>query len=268
MFSFAEENGGSLMEFFQEAVRARKESILHPDGIQLQEWSSSIGERSRLLALCPRFSEALDSFQGIHSDVFVFKDCVVKTNVFDQYFRDGQFTWLKWCLPRQHNPLVPRMSMLLVDDETERFLAVMELLEPHSGFTNHSFREDIDNALRMSFQRAGNGPAFRKKLIQFKRDAYMAIDELMMDISMLDVIEDSEMIATFQESIKEHQIALDYINQLMNLNLRLTNQQRKHFRPIRNKFHAAASIGQVIDVHSFNWMLRPNGEHVILDPIN
>ncbi len=268
MFSFAEENGGSLMEFFQEALRARKEAILHPGGVHLQEWSSCKNERSRIMGLCPLFETATDTFQGIHSDVFLFDDCVVKTNVFDQYYRDGQYSWLKWCLSRQNNPLVPRMSMLLMDVETERFLAVMEKLEPHGGFEHHSFREDIDNALRESFQRLENGPAFRKKLLLLKRDAFMAIDELQIDISMLDAEEDQEMVETFSRSIDEHTKALRYIDELMNLNIRLSKQQRQHFRPILRKFKAATNIGQVIDVHSYNWMKRTNGEYVILDPIN
>ena len=267
MFSFAEENRGSLMEFFSETVRSRRESILHPEGSKLFAWVADKKEQARLRALCPAINE-LEPLTGIHAEAFMLDDCVVKTNVFDEYYRDGQMTWLKWCSQHQDNPLVPRMSFLMVDEETERFITVMEKLVPHSGFEQHSFREDIDTALKNAFQRTGAGPAFRRELVRFEQDALAAIRELLLDMDHLDREEDQELIDILNGHIDEHRQTILYVHELSQFENHLARTHRFHFRQIARKFHAARSVGQVIDVHGFNWMLRSNGDYVILDPIN
>lgn len=267
MFSFAEENRGSLVDFFSEAVQSRKKSILHPEGSKLFAWVADQEEQKRLRALCPAIND-VQPCAGIHAEAYLLDDCVVKTNVFDEFYRDGQMSWLKWCIQHQDNPLVPRMSFLMVDEATERFLTVMERLVPHAGFENHSFREDIDCALKAAFERVGAGPAFRRELARFEREALLAIQELMMDLVHLDPEEDAELIEVLNGHIAEHRQTVRYVNELSQFQFKLGRQHRRYFKQIQNKFHAARSIGQIIDVHAFNWMLRPNSEHVILDPIN
>lgn len=267
MFSFAEENRGSLVDFFSQTIASRKESILHPDGSKLVAWIADSKEQQRLRALCPVLND-ITPLTGIHAEAFVLANCVVKTNLFDEFYRDGQMSWLKWCSSHQDNPLVPRMSFLMVDEDTERFITVMEKLVPHSGFEHHSFREDIDTALKNAFQRVGAGPAFRRELARFEREALAAIQELIIDINHLTQGEDDELIEILGGHVEDHCQTVRYVHELNRFEFTLSKSHRRFFKQIHRKFHAARTIGQVIDIHGFNWMMRPNGDHVILDPIN
>lgn len=268
MFSFAEENRACLLEFFTEAVQSRRNSILHPGGTQLLSWIDDEAESNRLRCLLPVLTRSLDHCTGIHAEAYIFDNAVVKTNVFDEFYHDGQTSWLKWCLSHQCNPLVPRLSFLIIDEETERYLAVMERLVPHSGFEYHSFREEIDGALKSLFQAAGAGPAFRRELGRYEKESLLAIQELETDLEMMDPEEDGAIIDSLSTAVAEHRITIRYINELNQFDFRMKRTHRKHFKAIRNKFHAAKHDGRSIDVHGFNWMMRNNGEPVILDPIN
>lgn len=258
----------SLNLFFNEALTARKESIFKEDGCQLKDWLSNEDERKRLTSMCSWLDKQPEVQNGIHATAYIFDHYVIKTNIFDPYYRDGQMSWLKWVNRNQTNPLVPRIQHLVVDEDTERFIVVMEKLEPHHGFKHHSFRKEIDCALKVAFEREGRFPALRRLLAEVKAEALLAIEELWIDVSMLDTEDDVELIDMMRKAIDEHHQTVLYIEQVQQFGYKLNTTYRQHFRAIKNKFVAAISIGQYIDVHSLNWMLRSNGEPVFLDPIN
>lgn len=268
MFSFVEENWGDLCAFFAAAVQARKDSILHPEGDKLEDWIKDDKEVDRLRGLCPSLAQTSDIQTGMHAEVYIFERYVIKTNVFGPHYHDGQMSWLKWAKNNQTNPLVPKLAFLLVDEATDRFLAVMERLTPHAGFEHHSYREEIDKALQLSMKRVGRGPAFRKLRARIAREAQEAINELSIDIEMLAESGDDDIVVVMQEALDEHRITIEYIQQLNTFDDVLNRTHRQFFKPIRNKFRAAEATGHQIDVHAFNWMYRSNREPVLLDPIN
>lgn len=257
-----------LALFFAEAISARRQSIFNELGCRLASWIADSEERTRLVNFIPNLMESEKIESGLHADAYMFDDYVIKTNVFDPFYRDGQMSWLKWASRNQTNPLVPQIHYLMIDEETERFVVVMERLIPHAGFEDHSFRQEINEVLRDTFLSDGRFPLLRKTLNTIKFEATEAIGELNTDIAMMDSEEDAEMIQYLVTAMVDHERTVRYIDEIVAFGHRLNRTHRIHFRAIRNKFMASMTFGQVIDVHSYNWMLRRNGDPVFLDPIN
>lgn len=275
MSTLNDDHLAQLNFFFNETVISRRHSIVaaaeSENPLQvLLDWVNDMNESARLRDLFPVLDEEHIISRGLHSTAYIYETCVVKTNVFDENFRDGQMSWLKWCNGNQnkHNPFVPKIMALYVDEETERFLVVMEKLEAHSGFEQHSFRMEIDDALKEAFRRPGRWPALRKVMAVIRNEIAISSLELVKEIAQLDPVEDDEMIDILKQSLAEHQITLRYINELKAFDARITDHDRYFFKAVMNKLYAAATVGQVIDVHAFNWMKRQNGDFVLLDPIN
>lgn len=269
MFSFVDENRASLVDFFAVALAVRKEATAGPVD-NLIKWSKDVISHDELIIKhAPILVSASDTFRGIHATAYAFDSCVVKTNLFGEWKFDGQCQWLQWCLQHQGNPLVPKIAMLLTDADTNRFLVVMERLVAHAGFQNHEFRKEIDEALRASFERNGGGFFNLAKTVKsVKANSLMAVEELRADIDLMKEIEDQVCEELLTEQLTNHQITLSYIEQLEALWRSLTHERKSEYAEIRQQFRTYVNDGHLIDLHSLNWMLRANGEQVLLDPVN
>lgn len=268
MRSFVEMNGACLKDFFTEAMRARRASCAGPDG--MDKWAADGEAHSSLInSFSPILSTSNDVVRGIHASAYLFNGCVVKTNVFGGFAYDGQRMWLEWCAAHQDNPLAPKIEMLLVDPDTDRFLVVMERLVRHSGFKIHSFREEIDTALRESFEVGGRHKSFMKAMEAVRVNSKLAIAELESDMDyVVNELNDHECAAELRTSIENHHHALKYVDELVALWRTLTTTGAKHFAAVQDNWRACVDRGHIIDMHGVNWMLRGNGDQVLLDPVN
>lgn len=265
MFSFADENRASLVGFFSAALAARKEAITGP----ADKWTADEEQHQLLVNThAPILQTSFSMLRGIHANAFLFEGCVVKTNLFGQYPHDGQCAWLDWCVKHQNNPLVPKIAFLVVDEETDRFLVIMEKLVAHSGFQNHEFREEIDVALKKTFIDNLGFFALAKKVKEIRANSMLAVEELRADIQLMREIEDEECERVLTESLTDHQITLSYIDQIEALWRTLTHECREAFTEVQRQWRSCTRKGHLIDLHSLNWMLRSNGEQVLLDPVN
>lgn len=264
MFSFVAENKHWLHDFFHTAVHHRKEA-LQREGVCI--WLASGAQAKLIEQTAPQIIKATSVHTGIHATAHIFDRCVVKHNIFGEYPKDGQADWLRWCEKNQHNPLVPKIGMLVTDPDTDRFIAVMERLSPHAGFEDHTYRYEIDTHLQHWMATFGRSKKFFKELKEYKRAIHESIAELHLDLAMLRADGDEEITLVLEASVNEHIVALQYIEQLIGLYKTIRADNRKHFLPIRGMLHKAKQVGRIIDMHSLNWMMR-SGQPVLLDPIN
>lgn len=268
MMAFVQENGASLTDYFYESLHARNEFVLVSDGFK---WAANHEEHYRLSDQhAPHLNTPLHLLKGIHAHAFVFDDYVVKTNLFGPYPQEGQRQWLEWCSTHQDNPLVPKLAFLLTDEPSDRYLVVMEKLECHSGFYHHEHRMKIDNFFSSSFQRQPLTayPALTSALVDIKKNSELAVVELEADIELMKEIDDKVVEQELKVNLLEHQIALQYIEEIETLWTSLRTVNCVNYDEIRSFWDKLSDKGHEIDVHSLNWMLRHNGEQVLLDPVN
>lgn len=269
MNPFVRENSASLTTYFHKALEAREIALMSADSGF--EWASDAKERERLCSdFAPVLATSNNVLTGVHAHAFVFDAIVVKTNLFGQYYYDGQRQWLEWCVQNQGNPLVPKIAMLLSDPDSDRFLVVMERLTIHSGFHHHTFRKEIDTAFRSSFDRQPMTayPKLSEDLAAIKRNSTLAVAELKADIELMVEIGDAEVEADLKINLLEHEIALQYIEEIENFWTSLRTVNSVNYEKIRSFWDGLVDKKHDIDVHSLNWMLRSNGEQVFLDPVN
>lgn len=268
MNSFTRENAACLTTYFHEALASREVFVGAAD---VSSWSTNVSERERL---CKEFAPVLASsnniLTGIHAHAFVFDTVVVKTNLFGKYHHDGQRRWLEWCLENQTNDLVPKIALLISDPDTDRFLVVMERLVCHSGFTHHQYRMEIDHALRNSFDRQPMTafPKLTEELGAIKRNSTLAVVELKADIELMVELGDKEVEDDLRINLLEHEIALQYIREIELFWESLRTSNRSNYARIREFWDDLVNKQHEVDVHSLNWMLRSNGQQVLLDPVN
>lgn len=257
------------MEFFDAGLAQRRRASLHP--ASFKAWAYNLEKRwkrERLLRLCPSLA-CVTPVTGLHASAYLLDDCVVKTNMFSSYFHDGQMSWLEWCLQNQTNPLVPKVAFLHVDPATERYLVVMEKLKPHAGFEYTPFLKSMDNALVGRFRDFRSGPnAFLQEMQRIQQAIATEIQTTSEGMDCLDDVEDDELIAILQKDIAMLNTALNYHQQLLDLNDRISKAHLRHFMKMSVKFNEALAEGREVDVHSYNWMLRTDGTPVVIDPIN
>lgn len=268
MTDFVQQNVGGLTEFFYESLNARNEFISSVNGY---EWSVNHSEHKRLSELyVPHLNTTRTKLAGIHAQAYVFEDYVVKTNLFGQHPQEGQRQWLEWCQDNQDNPLVPKVAFLITDEPSDRYLVVMEKLACHSGFYHHERRKDIDRTLANSFLRQPLTayPALTAILVDIKKNSELAVKELEADIELMHEINDKVVEQELKVNLLEHQIALQYIDEIECLWLSLRTVNSDNYNKIRSFWDTLCNKGHEIDVHSLNWMLRSNGEQVLLDPVN
>lgn len=267
MRSFVEMNGASLTDFFNEALQARRVSGAGPDG--LSKWANDSQAHNVLIqSHSPVLTQANEVLYGIHARAFMYDDHVVKTNLFGGFHYDGGRIWLEWSARQQSNPLVPKIAMLLVDQETDRFLVVMERLTCHSGFEFHEHRGEIDTALKQSFLHKRGRKSLHRTLKDVRKESEAALVELNADLELVRELEDEDCEAQLLDSIHNHEITLRYVKELTALWDHLTHTGRSFFDDIRKHFDDAINRGHLIDVHCCNWMLRDDGQQVLLDPVN
>lgn len=269
MSSFARENEASLTDFFNGALQVREQFVLVAEG--LSAFSMDTKEQARLSELyAPILSHPIQILKGIHAHAFVFDSCVVKTNLFGPYPQEGQRQWLEWCNAHQDNPLVPKVAFLITDEVSDRYLVVMERLECHSGFIQHEYRKDIDQCFVQSFRGRPmvSYPELSKALVDIKKNSELAVVELNADIQLMKEIDDKEVERQLETSLMEHKVALQYIKEIEIFWTSLRTVNRTNYSSIRSFWNTLVQKGHVIDLHGFNWMLRRNGEQVLLDPVN
>lgn len=268
MKAFVQENEASLTDYFHGALQARNNFVLVSDGFK---WSANHEEHKRLGDQhAPHLSTSVHILKGIHAHAFVFEDYVVKTNLFGPYPQEGQRQWLEWCSVHQDNPLVPKLAFLITDEPSDRYLVVMEKLECHSGFHHHEHRKAIDTCFSNSFKRQPLTafPALTKALQDVKKNSMLAVVELEADIELMKEIEDKVVERELEVNLLEHRIALEYIDEIETLWNSLRTVNSANYADIRSFWDTLSDKGHEIDVHSLNWMLRHNGEQVLLDPVN
>lgn len=269
MSSFVRENEANLTNFFNESLLIRNNLVLVSDG--LSKWSNDKNEQVRLSdQYAPVLNQPNQVVRGIHAHAFIFDACVVKTNLFDAYHQEGSRQWLEWCANHQDNPLVPKLAFLLTDELSDRYLVVMEKLECHSGFLHHEHRKTIDENFVASFQRQPTTayPALSKVLVDIKVNSQLAVVELKADIVLMKEIKDTAVEQELQINLMEHEIALRYIDEIETFWLSLRTVNSLNYDQIRSFWDTLVNKGHEIDLHGFNWMLRNNGEQVLLDPVN
>lgn len=268
MTAFVQQNQASLTDYFCEALEARNKFVLVSDG---SKWSANHNEHNRLSDQhAPHLSTSVQVIKGIHAHAFVFEDYVVKTNLFGPYPQEGQRQWLEWCNANQDNPLVPKLAFLITDEPSDRYLVVMEKLECHSGFIHHEYRKEIDTCFTESFRRQPMTafPALTSALQDVKKNSMLAVVELEADIELMKEIDDQSVEHELKVNLLEHRIALQYINEIETFWTSLRTVNSANYNHIRSFWDGLSDKGHEIDVHSLNWMLRHNGEQVLLDPIN
>lgn len=269
MISFVRENSASLTTYFQQGLIAREVALMAAeDGVV---WATDTHKRDELCdAFAPVLKTANNVLTGVHAHAFVFDEVVVKTNLFGQYYYDGQRQWLEWAVKNQDNPLVPKVALLLSDEDSDRFLVVMERLSIHSGFHHHQFRKEIDSAFRTSFDRQPMTayPKMSEELAAIKRNSLLAVTELKADIDLMVEIGDVEVEADLKINLLEHEMALQYIAEIETFWTSLRTVNSINYAKIRVFWDGLVEKKHDIDVHSLNWMLRSNGEQVFLDPVN
>lgn len=254
------------MEFFAAALDRRREATLHPDGIH--SWLSNPTHQEHLLSMCPSIKNVRPR-SGIHANAYMLDNYVVKTNVFGCFYHDGQMSWLEWCEQNQDNPLVPRLAFLALDQETERYLVVMEKLEEHAGFAPNTYMRDLDRALVQRFKEHDRGSLdFLISMNSIHTDISNDIAVIVGDMEHLDPVEDDEMYEHLADELQHLKQSLQYHQQLMALDHQITTTLKAHFNNVINKFKNAVGEGRVVDVHSYNWMVRADGSPVLIDPIN
>lgn len=268
MTAFVQQNEASLTDYFNEGLVTRNKFVLVSGGLG---WSANNDEHSRLGARhAPVLCSPLQTLKGMHAHAFIFEDFVVKTNLFGQYHQEGQRQWLEWCKEHQGNPLVPKLAFLITDEQSDRYLVVMERLKCHSGFNHHEFRKDIDQSFVASFQRQPLTayPALSSVLTDIKKNSLLAVVELKADLELMREIDDQVVERELQINLIEHQIALDYIEEIETFWLSLRTVNSNNYEQVRIFWDTLTNKGHEIDVHGLNWMLRHNGEQVLLDPVN
>lgn len=269
MNSFMRENEANLTRFFNESLLIRKGLVLVSDG--LTKWSSDKNGHAQLGAqYAPILGQCNQTITGIHAHAFVFDSVVVKTNLFGRYHQEGQRQWLEWCVKHQDNPLVPKVEFLLTDELSDRYLVVMERLECHSGFQHHEHRQVIDETFVASFrnQPATAYPELSKVLADIKVNSRLAVTELKADIDLMKEINDVAVEQELRVNLNEHEIALRYIDEIEMFWQSLTTVNSLNYDQIRSFWDTLTPKGHMIDLHGFNWMIRINGEQVLLDPVN
>lgn len=268
MTAFVQQNEASLTDFFNEALDARNKFVLVSDGFK---WSTNHEEHTRLSDQhAPHLTTSVHVLKGIHAHAFVFDDYVVKTNLFGPYPQEGQRQWLEWCRDHQDNSLVPKVAFLITDEPSDRYLVVMEKLECHSGFYHHEYRKEIDRSLSASFLRQPMTafPALTKDLQDIKKNSMLAMVELEADIELMKEIDDKVVEHELEVNLLEHKLALEYIDQIETFWTSLRTVNCINYDQVRTFWDTLSNKGHEIDVHSLNWMLRHNGEQVLLDPVN
>lgn len=268
MTAFVQENGTSLTDYFSSALQARNNFVLVSDGFK---WSENHSEHKLLSDNhAPHLNNSTQVIKGIHAHAFVFDNYVVKTNLFGPYPQEGQRQWLEWCNAHQDNPLVPKLAFLITDEPSDRYLVVMEKLDLHSGFHYHEHRQRIDNLFKASFQDqpVAAYPVLSSALMDIKKNSEMAVVELTADIELMKEIDDLVVERELQVNLLEHQIAISYIEEIERFWTSLRTVNCVNYQNIRTFWDTLSVKGHMIDVHSLNWMLRDNGEQVLLDPVN
>lgn len=269
MTAFVQQNETSLTDYFSSALQARNNFVLVSDGFT--KWSENYSEHTRLSDQhAPHLNTSVHILKGIHAHAFIFDDYVVKTNLFGPYPQEGQRQWLEWCNAHQDNPLVPKLAFLITDEPSDRYLVVMEKLECHSGFHHHEYRKVIDTCFTDSFRQQPTAafPALTSALQDVKKNSMLAVVELEADIELMKEIDDQEVEHELKVNLLEHMIALDYIDEIEKFWTCLRTVNCANYQNIRTFWDTLSVKGHIIDVHSLNWMLRHNGEQVLLDPVN
>lgn len=254
-----------LEQIFLEVVDARREFLkTHTRCDWAEEATKSLTTRFQTLFPVQQVME------GLHALAFITEHCVIKTNLGGEPELDGQANWLRWCMKNQDNPLAPRISFLMCDKLSDRYLVVMERLEEHAGF------DDIDDAVRFEIDTGGLGRLFnpevnirevKSRLKELEVESRHAIVELECDISSLSE-EDDELKVILERGIVEHKLTISYIQDVVML-CKSSSKLKRHFTRVVNKLHAEIQKGSyLLDVHSLNWMKRKNGQYVLLDPLN
>lgn len=268
MTAFVRENEASLTDYFNESLDTRNKFVLVSDGFK---WSANADEHTRLGAKhAPILCNPIQTLRGMHAHAFIFEDFVVKTNLFGQYPQEGQRQWLEWCNKNQTNPLVPKLAFLITDEPSDRYLVVMEKLKCHSGFNHHEHRKDIDQSFVASFQRQPMTayPVLSSVLVDIKKNSTLAIIELTADLELMKEFNDPVVERELEVNLIEHQIALDYIEEIEMFWHSLRTVNCTNYEQVREFWDTLTNKGHEIDVHGLNWMLRHNGEQVLLDPVN
>ena len=254
-----------LEQFFTEVVSARREFLRHKTRA---DWSvqhlEPLTERIKTMFPVERVME------GLHSVAFITEHCVIKTNLAGEPELDGQATWLRWCMKNQDNPLAPRVSFLMCDKHSDRYLVVMERLEEHAGF------DDINDQVRAEIDSGGLGRLFdpqvnirevKARLKELEVESRHAIYELQQDINSL-TEEDNELKEILERGIVENNLTIHYLRDVLTM-CKAHSKHKRHFTSVINKLCAEIKKGSyILDVHSLNWMKRKNGQHVLLDPLN
>ena len=263
--TFAEQHHVALISLFDKLLEERKEYLVTHTRCEWAEHS-----RQPMIDHLQSTLPIIATLEGLHSVAFMTKCCVVKTNLCGEPELDGQATWLRWCVKNQDNPLAPRISLLVFDKASDRYLVVMERLEEHTGFGN------IDAEVRYQIDTGGLGKLFspgvnvrrvKSELVALVDQSLHAIQELEVDINNL-TPEDDELKEMFIRGIEEHRLSIVYIHDVLQM-CRITSRLTRHFKRVVNKLHSEIKKGQyLLDVHSLNWMKRKDGQYVLLDPLN
>ena len=146
----------------------------------------------------------------------------------------------------------------------------MEKLQCHSGFFHHEHRKDIDQRLADSFRRQPLTayPALTVALVDIKKNSELAVLELKADLVLIKELGDLEVEQDLRINLLEHRITLQYIEEIENFWLSLRTVNSLNYEQVRIFWDTLTDKGHEIDLHGLNWMLRYNGEQVLLDPVN